>query len=158
MKKILIVFDHPTHPIVSGNRMCVMQYVKVLQDNGYDVYLLYIHNNNSPDNDRNDTLKYWGKKIYEYKISKLQYYIQRLFSRFKENGNERFLDLYYPWGLTSYIEKLHKINNFSGLICNYVWLSKAMNCSISNKRLYTHDVFSNRNLRLNGAQWLAFPV
>lgn len=158
MKKILVISDHPTHPIVSGNRMCIMQYVEVLQKNNFEVHLLYIHGVSSSVQYRNLTSEFWGDKFHEYKTTKLQYYVQRIATRFKKNGNERYIDLYYPWGLTSYIETLHKEYRFTGIICNYVWMSKAMYCSIPHKVLYTHDVFSNRNIRVKGAEWLSFPV
>lgn len=158
MKKILVVSDHPTHPVTGGNRMCIMQYVEVLWKNGFEVHLLYIHGVTSSVDSRNATAEYWGDKFHEYKISKLQYYIQRVASRFKVEGNERWIDLFYPWGMTAYIEDIHKKYNFTGIICNYVWMSKAMFCSIPHKVMYTHDVFSNRNMRVKDAEWYSFSV
>ena len=158
MKKILVISDHPTHPVTGGNRMCIMQYVEVLQNNGFEVHLLYIHGVMSDEAYRNATIKFWGKRFHEYKTTRMQYYVQRIAARFKLDSNDRWIDLLYPWGLTDYIEKLHRQYKFIGMICIYPWMSKAMNCSILHKVLYTHDVFSNRNQRVRGAEWYSFPV
>ena len=108
--------------------------------------------------DLESTKLYWGENFYLYKTSRLQYYIQRILARFKRNKNDLYVDIYSPWGAVGYINKLHANIGFHGLIVNYVWLSKLLKCDIPVKALYTHDVFSNRNERVKGAEWLSFSV
>ena len=43
-KNILIVSDQATHPVIGGNRMCIMQYAEILRKLNFCVYFLYIEN------------------------------------------------------------------------------------------------------------------
>lgn len=158
-KNILIVSDQATHPVIGGNRMCIMQYAEILRKLNFCVYFLYIENvGTNALQDLESTKLYWGENFYLYKTSRLQYYIQRILARFKRNKNDLYVDIYSPWGAVGYINKLHANVGFHGLIVNYVWLSKLLKCDIPVKALYTHDVFSNRNERVKGAEWLSFSV
>lgn len=155
MKKILVVCDQPTHPIVGGNRMCMMQYVKVLRDLGASVFFLYVDNYNAGIDDMEATKQYWGKNFFYYKMNDIQYALLRMSARCKCDQD---IDMLFPWGLNRYVNKLHARLHFDGAIFNYIWLSKLAFCRIPVKALFTHDVFSYRNERVKGAEWLSFPV
>lgn len=157
-KNILIVSDQATHPVIGGNRMCMMQYAEILRKLNFGVYFLYIESGATALQDLESTRSYWGKNFYMYKTSRLQYYVQRILARFRRNKNDLCVDIYSPWGAVDYINKLHGNIGFHGLIVNYIWLSKLLKCNIPVKVLYTHDVFSNRNERVKGAEWFSFPV
>lgn len=154
-KRILVVCDQPTHPIIGGNRMCMMQYVKVLRDLGASVYFLYVDNHNAGIDDLNATQQYWGDSFFYYDMNSIQYSLLRIMARCKCADN---VDMLFPWGLNRYVNALHSKLHFSGLIFNYIWLSKLTFCNIPVKAIFTHDVFSYRNERVKGAEWLSFPV
>lgn len=146
-KCILIAADIHTHPIIAGNQQCIMQYVETLRTLGFDIYFLYIdlyEGNFINDETRN----YWGDHFFYFKTSIYQTILQKIRRRIEHCYYSPHLDAYYPWGLTKYVNKLHEIYNFNGLIVNYIWNSKLANCTIPIKAIFTHDVFTNRNEKL----------
>lgn len=64
-KNILIVSDQATHPVIGGNRMCIMQYAEILRKLNFCVYFLYIENvGTNALQDLESTKLYWGENFY----------------------------------------------------------------------------------------------
>mgnify|MGYP002611220946 CR=1 FL=1 len=153
MKKILIISDTPTHPTNAGNRMCILSYATLLKNIGYDVYFLYI----TPKKDDEpyiQTKKYWGNHFLYFKKSTIQKIIIKIIEILPFNF---FSDIWLlePWFIKTYIKKIKQKYGFDSIILNYIWLSKIANYFKGNSLLFTHDVFSYRNLRLKGNYWVS---
>lgn len=159
MKKLLIVSDTPTHPVTGGNRTCILQNAEMLRQIGFDVYFLYVHNYDAPNSHIAPTREHWGDRFLFYRLKPVQHFYRRVISRLYPRQYSE-LDYLFPWGLNKYVNSLHKKYGFSGMLVNYVWLSKLADTNIPNIALYTHDVFSNRAERMNDPQycWRSFSV
>lgn len=156
MKKILIVSDIPSHPCLGGNQQCIMQYVENLRTLGFDVYFLLMKSYGMPLEYIPHTKDYWGDHYFEYDTPWLQIQYQRVVRRLYKDAYPAILDFMYPWGMNGFINKLHKQHNFSGMIVNYIWMSRAAFCDIPVKALYTHDVFSDRRKKIPQQYWYSF--
>lgn len=156
-RRILIAADIHTHPVLGGNQQCIMQYVKVLRKLGFEVYFLYI--DLSEGNFFNkETQAYWGDHLFYYATPKWQTILQKVRRRIEHCYYSPHLDVYYPYGLTSFVNCLHEEYHFHGLIVNYVWNSRLSECNIPIKCIYTHDVFTNRNEKLGVKDaWYSYP-
>lgn len=56
------------------------------------------------------------------------------------------LDLYYPWGIEKYVNKLHEKYGFDACLINYVTMSRLYeNCNIKKKIILTHDAFTYKD-------------
>lgn len=156
-KRILVAADIHTHPIQGGNQQCIMQYVQVLRKLGYEVFFLYIDLSEghffNPE-----TEEYWGDHFFYYSTPKWQHIINKIRRRVEHCYYSPHLDVYYPKGLTRYVNQLHEKYQFHGLIVNYIWNSKLADCNIPIKCLYTHDVFTDRNEKLGKKDaWYSYP-
>jgi hypothetical protein len=105
--------------------------------------------------DCNETKEYWGDHFFLFKenpiISFCQKGIRKVFQIIRKNI--LIIDSIYPFGLSGYVRNIHKTYNFDCVIINYVWLSRLFKTvNIPQKAIFTHDVFSNRNLR-TGSNW-----
>lgn len=158
MKKILIVSDQPTHPVIGGNRSCIMQYVEVLKQLGYDPWFLFIDNHVALKEDKDETSRYWGHRFLYYETSRFQELVRKIDKCcVHRSANSEGVDFYFPWGLNRFVNKQNKKINFHGMIVNYIWLSKLAFCDISVKALFTHDVFTYRNEKETGGYcWMSF--
>lgn len=156
MKKILVVSDIPSHPCLGGNQQCIMQYVENLRTLGFDVYFLLMKSYGMPLEYIPHTKKYWGDHYFEYDTPWLQVQYQRVVRRLYKDAYPAILDFMYPWGMNAFINKLHIQYDFSGLIVNYIWMSRAAFCNIPVKALYTHDVFSDRRKKIPQQYWYSF--
>ena len=156
-KRILVAADIHTHPIRGGNQQCIMQYVELLRKLGSEVYFLYI--DLSEGNFITDeTREYWGDHFFYYRTPFWQTICQKIRRRIEHCYYSPHLDVYYPNGLTEYVNNLHKQFCFDGLIVNYIWNSKLAECNIPIKTIYTHDVFTNRNEKLGVKDaWYSYP-
>lgn len=156
-KRILVAADIHTHPIRGGNQQCIMQYVDVLRKLGCEVYFLYI--------DlyecyllQDDTRRYWGDHFFYYRTPSWQIVCQKIRRRIEHCYYFPHIDVYYPHGLTQFVNELHAQYHFDGLIVNYIWNSRLAECNIPIKAIYTHDVFTDRNEKLGEKDaWYSFP-
>lgn len=156
-KRILIASDIHTHPVRGGNQQCIIQYVNILKKLGCEVYFLYI--DLSEGNFINDdTREFWGDKFFYYRTPRWQVIFQKILRRIERCYYSPHLDVHYPYGLTEYVNRLHCKYKFDGLIVNYVWNSRLSECKIPIKTIFTHDVFTDRNLKLGVKDaWYSFP-
>lgn len=154
MKKILIVSTMPTHPTDAGNRAAIMAQVHILQEMGHDVHFLFASMELSHSIDYTALKTYWGEKLHIFKMNKILK-IRRVltdFCRRKFNHNYWKVDDHYPWGLANYVNTLNKKEHFDACIIQYYRLSYLLpSISISKKAIYTHDVFSYKDLRIGKA-------
>jgi len=159
MKKILVAADMTTHPCIGGNNQCVMQYVNILRQLRYDVYYLLIGIEGISDKTIEATKDYWQDHFFFFGTPKLQKLQQKVIRRLLGNTYPRDIDFYSPKGIVKYVNRLHRQHNFTGLIVNYIWQSKLSFCDIPVKALFTHDVFSYRDERMDaGKNWHHYPV
>ena len=156
-RRILVAADIHTHPCYAGNQQCIMQYVEVLRKLGCDVYFLYIdlYKGNYITQ---ETKSYWGNHMFYYRTPQWQTLSQKIRRRIERCYYIPKIDVYYPKGLTHFVNKLHKEYRFDGLIVNYIWNSKLAECDIPIKTLFTHDVFTDRNQKLGVKDvWYSYP-
>lgn len=155
-KRILVVSDCHTHPVRGGNQQCIMQYVNILREIGFDVYFLYVDLYEARFI-TDETRKYWGDHFFYYATPSWQIVCQKIRRRIEHCYYSPKLDVYYPCGLTQYVNKIHEKYGFHGLIVNYIWLSKLAECDIPIKTIFTHDVFTDRNDKLGKKDaWYSF--
>lgn len=65
------------------------------------------------------------------------------------NGSYWKVDDHYPWGIAGYISQLNRKENFDACIIQYYRLSRLLPLiSIPRKAIYTHDVFSYKDIRV----------
>lgn len=133
-----------------------MQYVKNLRTLGFDVYFMLVKTYGMPLEYIPPTKEYWGDHYFEYNTLWLQVQYQRVVRRIYKDAYPAILDFMYPWGMNTYINTLHKKYGFTGLIVNYIWMSRAVYCDIPVKALYTHDVFSDRRKKIPQQYWYSF--
>lgn len=156
-KKILIVSDTPTHPVIGGNRMCITQNAKLLKDIGFEVFFLLYDFYGIMNADKEECEKVWGNHFFYFTPSALYKSFHRIASKLAPSLNRK-IDFFCSDSLVSYINDLHSREKFNGLLVNYIWLSKLFKTNIPTKALYTHDVFSNRNERIKANyKWMYFP-
>lgn len=155
--RILIAADIHTHPCFAGNQQCIMQYVEVLRKLGFEVYFLYIDLYEGYILYKK-TRDYWGDHFFYYRTPVWQTILQKVLRRVYGCYYLPKLDVYYPFGLTRYVNGLHKRYDFKGLVVNYVWNSLLFKCAIPIKAIFTHDTFTDRNQKLGCKDaWYSFP-
>ena len=156
-KRILVAADIHTHPVCGGNQQCIMQYVEVLRKLGCEVYFLYLDLYEGRFITE-ETRRYWGDHFFYYRTPAWQIVCQKIRRRIEHCYYSPHLDVYYPHGLTQYVNDLQAKYSFDGLIVNYVWNSKLAGCNIPIKAIYTHDVFTDRNEKLGVKDaWYSYP-
>lgn len=159
MKKILIVSDMPTHPVNGGNRMCILQNASLLRTMGYEVHFLFIDTYYASDEERAEIEQYWAPNYHYFATNRAQYVFRKICGRLRLKCITGSVDFDYPWGLARYVDALHAKYHFSGMLINYVWLSKLSNCKVPNQALYTHDVFTYCNERVKSSyHWHSFTI
>lgn len=155
-KKILIVSDTPTHPVIGGNRMCIIQNTNLLKKIGFEVFFLLYDFYGVMESEKENCKNFWGDNFYYFTPSASYKFIHRIISKFNPSLN-RCVDFFCSDSLVAYINELHALKKFQGLLINYIWLSKLHQTNIPKKALYTHDVFSNRNERIKANyKWMYF--
>ena len=156
-KRILIAADIHTHPVRGGNQQCIMQYVKLLRRLGCEVFFLYLDLYEGRCFDE-ETRAYWGDHFFCYRTPLWQTVCQKIRRRIERCYYSPYIDVYYPKGLTDFVNELHERYRFDGLIVNYVWNSRLSACNIPIRSIFTHDVFTNRNEKLEVKDaWYSFP-
>lgn len=156
--KILIVSKCPTHPTNAGNRWGILAQAQILERLGNEIHFLYVqelpmHGNVKVyDRDLEETSKYWGTRFHFFnvpKIEKLSFNIKKYIDKAFFN-NYYNVDEVYPLGLSSYIDRLQKRENFDICIVNYVYLTKLFSkVKFTKTAVFTHDCMSYKNLMVN---------
>lgn len=147
MKKVLVISSIPTHPTNQGNKKCILTYMQMLSDLGYDTYLLLIIDEMTSAQELEETKSYWGDKLIIYQRKKIDkailIWINRIHSKLFNNFP---VDYLYPIGFSKFLKKIQLKNNFHAVIVNYIFLSKSFYSFPKNtkKLLYTHDSFTER--------------
>jgi glycosyltransferase involved in cell wall biosynthesis len=180
--KILIISPTPTHPTNAGNRRGILSLANNLKQQGFDLSLLLLEYESG---DARAMKEWWNDKIFFYSKEKLfgritlmqrvQQKFIRTYWKYKkkinqaignyaheEARNNSFIDEHYPVGLTSYIKKIQRENQFDAVIVIYVFLSRSFLAFDKKfpKVLDTHDVFSDRYKRFlqigQEPSWISF--
>lgn len=156
--KILIVSKCPTHPTNAGNRWGILAQAQILEKLGNEIHFLYVQelpmrgNVNAYKKDLEETSKYWGTRFHLFnvpKIEKLSFNIKKYIDKAFFN-NYYNVDEDYPVGLSSYIARLQKRENFDICIVNYVYLTKLFTkVKFPKTAVFTHDCMSYKNLMVN---------
>ena len=148
--KILIVSTMPSHPTDAGNRAAIMGQVELLQHLGHDVHYLFASMELSNSIDYDAMKNYWGDRLHVFtmnKLLKIRRFITDLWRK-KVNRSYWKVDDHYPWGIASYINRLNEQEKFDACIIQYYRLSRLLPLiSIPHKAIYTHDVFSYKDIR-----------
>ena len=116
-KRILIAADIHTHPVRGGNQQCIMQYVKLLRRLGCEVFFLYLDLYEGRCFDE-ETRAYWGDRFLCYRTPLWQTVCQKIRRRIERCYYSPYIDVYYPKGLTDFVNELHARYRFDGLIVN----------------------------------------
>jgi len=147
--KVLIVSTNQSHPTDAGNRTAIMGQVQVLKHLGCDVHFLFVEMS-LKKTDISQMEAYWGKNFHIYNqntINKIRrYFIDKI--RVKANHGYWKCDDHYAAGLERFVEVLDRQLHFDAIIIQYMRLSKLLPyLSIPKKAIYTHDVFSYKDIR-----------
>ncbi len=165
-KKILWVSPTPTHPTVAGNRVHIRSLASFLRSQGLVLHFLYLA---YEDYDVEALKAFWGEELYVVEKAGLfkkeflpLYYINRIrrrlvhaaryFQRLTGKiGKQEYqynteTDDHFPAAVAPFIKKLHQKNRYDIVICEYVFMSKAL--TLFDKHIFkildTHDCFTNR--------------
>lgn len=157
-KKILILANEPTHPCTSGSRQCIMQYALNLRSLGFDVYFLLVETMWMVQDEIKDTHEHWGDYFLHYKTPEWQIILQKAFRKIAREKFPDIMDFWYPVGLNSYINRMHKKIGFTGMIANYVWLSWTAKCDIPVNAIFTHDIFTDRRKNIPNQIWHSYSM
>lgn len=156
-KNILVISDCPTHPTNAGNRSCLLSYCCLLKEMGYNIYFLYI----SLDQNKQEQMAmrdYWGKELFIYKTPMIQRFLQKVTSKYYSIIHRNFfsLDFFCPWFISHFVQRTVDDCKIDSIIINYIWLSKVLEkVNVSNKVIFTHDVFSYKYLK-GKSKWFSF--
>lgn len=148
--KILIVSTNLSHPTDAGNRSAIMGQVQILEHLGCEIHFLFADMSLRPIDD-SAMKEYWGNHYHTFHMNMLRK-IQRLLIdklRIKYCNGYWKCDDHYPWGIDQYINNLNTELQFDAVIVQYIRLSRVLpKISISRKAIYTHDVFSYKDVRV----------
>lgn len=151
--KILIVSCHPSHPTDAGNRAAIMAQVMQYKRMGYDVHFLFAEMSLRPKS--YDEMKaYWQDNLHVYNMSSLAKVHRLIMDKVRTRlcGGYWKCDDHYPWGLASYVNRLNEKEHFDAVIIQYMRLSRMLpHIDIPHKAIFTHDVFSYKDLRTGGS-------
>lgn len=150
--KILIVSTNKSHPTDAGNRAAIMGQVRILKHLGCDVHFLFVEMS-LKKSDTSDMEAYWGNNFHVFNqstIGKVHRYITDQV-RVKFNHGYWKCDDHYASGLDRYVNTLDEQFHFDAIIIQYMRLSKLLpKIKIPRKAIYTHDVFSYKDIRTGG--------
>lgn len=153
IQKILLVSTMPTHPTDAGNRAAMMSQVNILKEMGCDVHFLFASMELSHTIDYDAIRSYWGERLHIFTVNRLLKVKRRLMDSWRGLFYNHYwkVDDHYPWGIAKYINKLHEKEHFDACIIQYYRLSRLMPLiTIPRKAIYTHDVFSYKDIRVGG--------
>ncbi len=151
--KILIVSTMPTHPTDAGNRAAMMAQVNVLKEMGNKVHFLFVCMELRHTTDYKALEDYWGEKLHLYNMCAALKAKRVLTDKWRSIfcNNHWKVDDHYPWGVADYINKLNETEEFDACIIQYYRLSRLVpQINIPRKAIFTHDVFSYKDIRVDG--------
>ena len=151
--KVLLVSSNQSHPTDAGNRTAIMGQVQILQHMGCDVHFLFVdmslrQTDDSPMKD------FWGEKYHIFHLNILRKVRRVIIDKVRTTlSHGRWLcDDHYPFGIEKYVEHLNNQMHFDAIILQYIRLSRLLAyTNIPRKAIYTHDVFSYKDLRTGGS-------
>lgn len=148
--KILVVSTMPSHPTNAGNRAAIMGQVELLQNMGCEVHYLFASMELSHSIDYNAMKSYWGDRLHIFTMNKFLKIRRLIIDLWRKIFNHYYwkVDDHYPWGIAHYINQLNGKEKFDACIIQYYRLSRLLPLiSIRQKAIYTHDVFSYKDIR-----------
>ena len=147
--KVLIVSTNQSHPTDAGNRTAIMGQVQILKHLGCDVHFLFV-DMSLRKTDESQMREYWSDHYHVFHLHPLRKVRRVIIDKVRTTiCHGRWLcDDHYPFGLEDYLEQLNKKQLFDAIVIQYMRLSRLLTyTSIPKKALYTHDVFSYKDLR-----------
>ena len=150
--KVLIVSTNLSHPTDAGNRAAIMGQVQILLHLGCEVHFLFV-DMSLRWTDESAMREYWQGNYHVFHLSTLgkvrRVLTDKLRPRF--SGGHWKCDDHYPFGLEKYVRLLNQKQHFDAVIIQYMRLSRLLpGIDIPRKAIYTHDVFSYKDLRIGG--------
>jgi hypothetical protein len=147
--KVLIVSSNQSHPTDAGNRTAIMGQVHIFQHLGCDVHFLFV-DMALRQTDESKMKEFWGENYHVFHLNPLRK-VRRVIidkARAKLCHGRWQCDDHYPFGLEKYVEHLNNQMHFDAIVLQYMRLSRLLTyTSIPKKAIYTHDVFSYKDLR-----------
>lgn len=147
--KVLLVSSNQSHPTDAGNRTAIMGQVQILQHLGCDVHFLFVDMALRPT-DESQMKEYWGERYHVFHLNPFRKVRRVIIDKVRAtmcHGRWR-CDDHYPFGLENYVEQLNDRMHFDAVVVQYIRLSKLLTYTkIPRKAIYTHDVFSYKDLR-----------
>lgn len=148
--KVLIVSTNLSHPTDAGNRAAIMGQVHLLELLGCEIHFLFADMSLRKTDDTQMSA-YWGDRYHVFHLSFLGKLRRLAIDKIRPllyNGYWK-CDDHYPLGLESFANRLNSKYDYDAVIVQYMRLSKLLpKVSIPRKAIYTHDVFSYKDLRV----------
>ena len=147
--KVLLVSSNQSHPTDAGNRTAIMGQVQIFQHLGCDVHFLFV-DMALRQTDESQMKEFWGDNYHTYHLNPLRKVRRVIIDKVRVSlSHGRWLcDDHYPFGLEKYVEQLNNQMHFDAIILQYIRLSRLLTyTNIPRKAIYTHDVFSYKDLR-----------
>jgi hypothetical protein len=146
-RRILLIVDFSCDGIYSGNRIYLLNFLKLLKSLGYflHVHIIYASKPKKISEEFNGLADF----SFEY----------QLFNHIKRSFTSRFIlpfvDNIPLWLWATSKCSLKFVDNYDTILVNYIWNYRSIQKCKGKKYLFAHDCFVNRN-RLTGAKWLSF--
>lgn len=147
--KVLIVSTNLSHPTDAGNRTAIMGQVQILKHLGCDVHFLFV-DMALRQADESQMKEYWGENYHVFHLNPFTKTRRVIIDKIRIFFCHGYwhCDDHYPFGLESFVNQLDKEQHFDAIIIQYIRLSKLLeHTKIPRKAIYTHDVFSYKDLR-----------
>lgn len=139
--KVLVVSPTPTHPQDAGNRQRIFALLHRLRQYGHELHLCFIAREAVDEAHLRQMQQDWGQlTVLPYDRSEERKSLGAVFG----------IDDWFPASLVAGIERLAALERPDVVIAEYVFCSRALDCFDDTvlKVIDTHDVFSDRHLRL----------
>lgn len=150
--KVLIVSTNLSHPTDAGNRTAIMGQVQILKHLGCDIHFLFV-DMALRQADESQMKAYWGDNYHVFHLNPLRKVRRVITDKIRTLFFHGYwhCDDHYPQGLEHFVQHLDLQLHFDAIIIQYMRLSKLFaHCSIPRKGIYTHDVFSYKDIRTGG--------
>jgi glycosyltransferase involved in cell wall biosynthesis len=166
VKKVLFISPTPTHPSTAGNRVHIRSLSDFLISKGFNVHFLYLAYENY---DEKAMKAFWGDRLHiiqrdyllqtgprlSYNYRRIYFKLRRIFRSFQKKAGiinafqhqyNTEVDSHFPFYPNAFIKRLQQKEKFEVVICEYVFMSKALTLFDSRvlKVLDTHDRFTDR--------------
>ena len=120
---------------------------------GYDVHFLFAEMSLRPKSyEAMET--YWGNKLHIFNVNILVKIYRLIIDKIRTKLCRGYwkCDDHYPWGIARYVNKLNNSEHFDAVVVQYIRLSRLLpNIDIPFKAIYTHDVFSYKDIRVGSS-------